>query len=87
MACQSISLPGGGTAIVCTRERPARCACGHLHTRLCDWKVPDRKSGTCDAPLCAVCSTSPAPDKDLCPDHAEAWRKWLANTPKESSHR
>ena len=53
-----------GVAIVCTRGR--RCPCGRPATLECDWKVPTRKSGTCDAPICTGCTTSPAPGKDLC---------------------
>jgi len=74
-----MKLPGGGTAIVCSRGPVQRCKCGALATRLCDWKVPGKKSGTCDAPLCANCAISPAPDKDLCADHAREWEAWKAN--------
>lgn len=74
MPCTHVKLPGGGTAIVCTtrRARP-RCGCGKPAPLLCDWKVG---SGTCDAPICAACSTKPATGKDLCPSHAEAWEAW-----------
>jgi hypothetical protein len=68
--CQGVSVPGGGTAIVCGTRRRQRCACGQPSTLVCDWKVTAKKSGTCDAPICSKCSTSPAPDKDLCPKHA-----------------
>jgi len=81
MACERVSLPDGGHAIVCgTRStRKDRCACGRVATRLCDWKVPERRSGTCDAPICASCATSPAPEKDICPAHAPALRAWQDN--------
>ncbi|CAN5371437.1 hypothetical protein BH10PSE14_BH10PSE14_04700 [soil metagenome] len=72
-------MPGGGVAIICSPTR--RCACGKRATLLCDWKVPTRKSGTCDAPLCAGCSTSPVPDKDLCAKHATAFAQWKAARP------
>lgn len=74
MPCTRVPMPGGGVAIVCTRERRKRCACGAPVTRACDWKVATRKSGTCDAPLCARCSHVPAPGKDLCPAHAAEWK-------------
>lgn len=75
MTCETVKVPGG-VAIVCgTRQR---CKCGRKATLLCDWKVPTRKSGTCDAPTCARCATSPAPDKDLCRKHAEAFAAWKA---------
>lgn len=73
MACQHVTLPGGGSAIVCGTRSRQRCACGKPATLACDWKVPTKKSGTCDAPICARCTTSPAPDKDLCPSHAKAY--------------
>lgn len=76
MTCDHFTLPGGGAAIVCSSRRAQRCACGRRATLLCDWRVPSKRSGTCDAPVCADCTTSPAPDKDLCPDHALAWREW-----------
>lgn len=81
MPCQRVRLPGGGAAIVCSsRGRAARCsACrDRPGTLRCDWKVPARKSGTCDKLICEPCSTSPAADKDLCPEHARAWEAWKA---------
>jgi hypothetical protein len=69
MVCDRVTMPGGGTAIVCSSRRRKRCACGRPATLLCDWKVP---GGTCDTDLCARCTTSPAPDKDLCSTHAKA---------------
>lgn len=76
MTCEHVSLPGGATAIVCSSGRRQRCKCGRPATLLCDWKVKTKKSGTCDAPLCSSCTTSPAPDKDLCPTHAAEFEKW-----------
>lgn len=88
MACERVSLPGGIQAIVCgTRSRRQRCACGKPATLLCDWKVPTRRSGTCDAPICASCATSPAPEKDICPAHARALRAWQAQRPHAASGR
>src|SRR5215813_2507800 len=81
MACEHVKLPGGGSAIVCGARRPhTKCGCGRRATLLCDWKMENptdhkfaRGSTTCDKPLCERCTTSPAPDKDLCPKHAEAF--------------
>ncbi len=67
-----------GRAIVCDRRKRPRCACGAVAGLRCDWKVPGRKSGTCDRWICERCTTAPAPDKDLCPEHAAAWRAWQA---------
>lgn len=75
MHCQHVRFPGGGTALVCG-PKPRRCKCGNAATLLCDWKMPSRKSGTCDAPICERCATTPAPGKDLCPKHAEAFEQW-----------
>ncbi|MDZ7895348.1 MAG: hypothetical protein U5M50_10545 [Sphingobium sp.] len=77
MACQRVQLPGGAAAIVCGPRQPVRrCSCGAPAPLLCDWKVPGRNSGTCDRPVCESCATSPAPDKDLCVEHAAAWIRW-----------
>lgn len=83
MACEFVPIPGGGTAIVCSTRQRQRCACGRPATRLCDWKVPTKKSGTCDVPLCSICTTSPAREKDLCAKHVAAFTAWQAtHTPE-----
>lgn len=79
MPCQTVRMPGGGAAIVCSRTKPKRrCGCGKPATRECDWIVGQKTftgpARTCDAPLCASCTHEPAPEKDLCPVHAEQWR-------------
>tara|TARA_B100000678_G_scaffold260890_2_gene242053 strand:- start:1040 stop:1291 length:252 start_codon:yes stop_codon:yes gene_type:complete len=79
MACEHVSLPGGGTAIVCGTRARQRCACGAPATRLCDWIVSGNRSGTCDTPLCATHATSPARGKDLCPHHARAFERWKSD--------
>lgn len=72
--CSVVKMPGGGVAIVCSRGHKAkRCACGRAANRLCDWKVKAKRSGTCDVPLCELCTHSPASEKDLCPKHAAEW--------------
>lgn len=79
MKCARVSI-GGANAIVCGPAPKRRaCRCGRVADLLCDWKV-DRggQSGTCDAPVCARCTTKPAPDKDLCPRHAGDWAAWKA---------
>lgn len=76
--CQRVQMPDGGWAIVCGGHSRKRCACGRRATLECDWKVPERKSGTCDAGICAGCTTSPAEGKDLCRKHAEAFKAWQA---------
>lgn len=78
MACELMSLPGGGAPIVCGRTKRQRCACGKVATRLCDWKIEGKRPATCDSPICSTCATRPAPEKDLCPDHARAFAEWNA---------
>lgn len=78
MTCHPFTTPEGGRGFVCTSGRAKRCRCGRRATLECDWKVPTRKSGTCDAPICASCATSPAPGKDLCATHAAEWRAMQA---------
>lgn len=85
MACEHVTLPNGARAIVCGPRRPYdRCRCGRIATLLCDWKLPEdqrgsaRKSTTCDKPLCDRCTTSPRPDRDLCPTHVQAFEEWKA---------
>lgn len=75
MACHSVQLPDGTRAIVCgPKPRRQRCSsCNRLGaTLLCDWKIGDGR--TCDKPICADCTHSPAPGKDLCPEHAAEWK-------------
>lgn len=82
MACEHVSLPGGGSAIVCgRRSRKAKCcSCGKPAGLLCDWKVKEKRSGTCDEPICANCTSKPAQGKDLCPQHAAEWAARSAAT-------
>ncbi len=66
------------SAIVCGPKRIRTCVkCLGIADRECDWKTGPGK--TCDGPICAKCSVSPAPGKDLCPKHAEAWKTHPAN--------
>jgi hypothetical protein len=74
MKCDTVKLPNGSHAIVCgQRPKRKRCEkCGaNWATRLCDWKLGVGK--TCDVALCVGCTSAPAQDKDLCPDHAAEW--------------
>lgn len=85
MACERVTLPGGITAIVCGPRNPKKCCdCGHPADLLCDWKG---EGGTCDQPICTRCTTSPAPDKDLCPAHAAEFKAWKARKAEQNSQR
>lgn len=65
----------GMRGFLCTSGRHPPCTrCGKPAQLLCDWKIPERKSGTCDAPICARCTHKPAEGKDLCPAHATEWK-------------
>lgn len=77
MACEHIKLPNGDTAIICgMRARKQFCACGRECEFLCDWKVPGKKSGTCDKPICGTHALQVAPEKHLCPEHQKANEVW-----------
>ena len=78
VTCTVVRTPQGA-AIVCSRTEQPRCACGKRAALLCDWKVPKNPSGTCDAPVCDACATSPAPGKDLCARHGADYRRWQAD--------
>lgn len=63
------------------RNAPRPCSvCGWISERLCDWIMTPGplQDVTCDRPLCAWCTSSPAPGKDLCPQHELAYRAWCA---------
>ena len=76
MICQKVDFGNGVRGFVCSSGKRKRCKCGRAANLLCDWKVPERKSGTCDEPICERCSTSPAPGKDLCSNHAKEFERW-----------
>ncbi len=75
MTCHPVDFGNGTRGFVCTGRRSRkRCAeCGQPAGLLCDWKVKGRRSGTCDTPICAACTSKPAEGKDLCPAHAAEW--------------
>ena len=75
--CLRHQLPDGTTAIICgMKSEPKFCRCGRPADFLCDWKVPDRKSGTCDAPVCKEHAKQVAPNKHLCEWHQKAYEIW-----------
>ena len=72
----------GTTAIIYgARQKRQFCACGRVSSKLCDWKVPEKKSGTCDRPICDKHALSVAPDRDLCPEHQKAFESWKRHHP------
>lgn len=52
------------------------CHCGHEGSALCDWKVGERKSGTCDRVVCASHATRVGNGKFLCSEHSRAYEAW-----------
>ena len=73
-------------AIICSGRQTRRSCrwCGTESNRMCDYPVPEKASGTCDAPICWRCATQVGPDKDMCPGHVLAWKaKGRATTVQE----
>lgn len=56
MGCKTVSIPGGGTAVVCSRGRRTLCAtpmCSRPSVSLCDYPVErNGKKATCDRHMC-----------------------------------
>jgi hypothetical protein len=81
MTCERISFPnprGEGPdveGIICSRgKRWPRCSvpgCDRRAPFLCDFPIPRRKSGTCDAKLCDGHRARQGEDRDFCPPHAK----------------
>ena len=89
MHCSHVKV-GDTAAIICGPKRIRSCiVCRAPATRECDWRLDrvryPRKSGshTCDAGLCAQHTFSPAPDKDLCPNHVTLWENHPARAQVE----
>jgi hypothetical protein len=79
--CTRVKI-GETTAIVCHGgRRPRACSCGKPATRACDWIVGriGKRVQRCSAPICDDCTTRPAPDKDLCAMHRDAWERHPKN--------
>lgn len=69
--------------IICgVRAQKKFCACGRVAELLCDWKVGDKKSGTCDKPICRQHALEVGPDKHLCPEHQKAYEAWKRRHPE-----
>lgn len=71
MSCETVRMPGGGTAIVCgPRRRQPRCqmpGCTRPGARQCDYPVAPGK--ICDRYLCAEHAVPQGRNRDYCPDH------------------
>ena len=76
MTCETVKLPDGTAAIVCSRgRRRPKCSvpgCPGSGEFQCDAPAPRRRSGTCDRYLCAAHRAPQGPAVDFCPEHAVA---------------
>lgn len=80
--CQHLKFADGTEVILCgSRGKTKFCSCGRVADFLCDWKVPERHSGTCDAPIYKQHATEVAPEKHLCVFHAHAFELWKKKHP------
>jgi hypothetical protein len=71
-------MPDSSTISSACRIFHKHCACGREATALCDWKVKEHKTGTCDAPICPNHLKQVAPGKVLCPEHQKEYDSWKA---------
>jgi hypothetical protein len=77
MSCEHIHFPDGSSVIICGLRRTKKfCSCGRIADFECDWKVPSRKSGTCDHGICKAHAQQVGPEKHLCQEHQKAWADW-----------
>jgi hypothetical protein len=82
--CHHLKI-GGQHVIVCGDRRPIGfCICGREALFLCDWKVWEKKSGTCDAPICGRHAKEVAPEKHLCPQHQRRYDQWKYKHPQQA---
>ena len=72
-----------GNFIICggRKSPPVYCECGRAAVALCDWKMPNKKSGTCDRPICASHAKQVGPGKHLCPEHQLRYDDWKRQHP------
>ena len=61
------------------------CACGRQSEFLCDWKVREHKTGTCDNPICSVHAKQVGPGKYLCPEHQRLYDNWKSKRKEPAS--
>jgi len=76
MACEHLDLGNGNFAIICGRRKRKYCSCGRPAPFLCDWKIKEKKSGTCDLPICEKHALEVGQDKHLCPLHQKSYEAW-----------
>ena len=70
--CERVTLPGGGTAIVCGgHRRRTRC-------KECRREWAAYECDVCDRPLCRRCRIHLPPNKDFCRAHRREAREAVA---------
>lgn len=74
MSCDRLDTGNGVHATICNRgkKRPY-CSvpgCDRPAGRQCDFPIPKKKSGTCDANLCQTHAATQGEELDYCPPHA-----------------
>jgi hypothetical protein len=74
MSCKTISLPGGGTAILSNGRRSgARCqttGCPNASVGLCDYPVKIYgRTTSCNKRMCGKCRHRQRANVDYCPVH------------------
>jgi len=81
--CEHVKMSNGDSAFLCgLKTFRKHCKCGAEATALCDWKVPARKSGTCDEPICAAHAKVVGHGrKHLCPLHSHEYDAWKKRHP------
>lgn len=81
--CEMRKMPDGTVMFITHSGGPRLVKCDYCqnpHSKLCDWPVPGKKSGTCDRKLCYNHSKQPVPefgkeqDIDYCPEHYELYK-------------
>ena len=88
--CDSIDLPNGDSLLVCgLRTFGKHCVkCARPAVALCDWKVKEHKTGTCDNPICARHAMSvDGGRKRLCPTHQRSYDGWKAKRHTDAEQR
>jgi hypothetical protein len=81
--CLKMQFADGTVGIICgTRQKVRYCSCGRASDFLCDWKMKEKKPGTCDRPVCKSHAQQVGPDKHLCQEHRKAYADWLKRHPE-----
>jgi hypothetical protein len=78
-----LKLADGTAMHINDGHRRKYCECGRPADFACDWRMPAKKSGTCDGPICKRCALQVAADKHLCRFHQKAYEQWKRRHPEK----